>query len=63
MADPSVKCETFNPGISPIDLPGNSIIRVVDAGLSLFGLGLFRNIKDNHIQGDLVSATIGVGRN
>lgn len=63
MTDPSVKCETFNPGISPFDLERNGYIRVVDTGLSLFGLGLFKNIKDNHIVGDPISATYGVGRN
>jgi hypothetical protein len=63
MTDPSVKCETFNPGISPLDFERNGIIRAVDAGLSLVGLGLFRNIKDNHIVGDPISGTYGVGRN
>jgi len=63
MTNPRVECETFNPGISPIDLPRNIGVRVLDAGLSLFGYGLFRNIKDNHIAGDPISATLGVGRN
>ncbi len=56
MADPRVKCETFNPGISPIDLPANLVA-------SAFGKVPFENIKDNHINGDPISGTLGVGRN
>ncbi len=55
-ADPKVKCETFNPGISPIDLPANLLIR----GLASVP---FRNIKEHHINGDPISGTLGAGRN
>jgi hypothetical protein len=60
MVNPSVKCETFNPGISLIDLPANFLVRVA---ASAFGRVPFGNIKDNHINGDPISGTVGLGRN
>jgi hypothetical protein len=59
MVNPSVKCETFNPGISPIDLPANFLSSRL---ASVFGKVPFGNIKDNHINGDPISGTLGVGR-
>jgi len=64
MANPNVKCETFNPGISPIALPANLLIRYIASGFREKEKKVpFGNIKEHHINGDPISATTGVGRN